>query len=188
MPANPIGHLLRNRHAGPHTLAWAVPDLQAPETFTLTSPAFDHGAPIPEKHRGRMRGPNVSPPLSWTTPPAEAQELVLIIQDPDVPFGRPATHGLTIGIDPSLPGLPENALSNPSPVRGVKHGRGPFGRRGYAGPLPIRSHGPHTYVFQLFALKQRITLPDAFALDDAISAMSGHVIVRSRLEGTYELR
>jgi phosphatidylethanolamine-binding protein (PEBP) family uncharacterized protein len=36
---------------------------------------------------------------------------VLIVQDPDVPFGRPATHALTLGIDPSLPGIPENALA-----------------------------------------------------------------------------
>jgi phosphatidylethanolamine-binding protein (PEBP) family uncharacterized protein len=56
MPANPLGVALRNRRAGQHTLVWARPDLQAPENFTLTSPAFDHGAPIPEKHRGRLRG------------------------------------------------------------------------------------------------------------------------------------
>jgi hypothetical protein len=48
MPANPVGVALRSRHAGRHTLARARPDLQAPENFTLTSPAFDHGAPIPE--------------------------------------------------------------------------------------------------------------------------------------------
>jgi hypothetical protein len=46
MPANPLGVALRNRRAGHHTLVWARPDLQAPENFTLTSPAFDHGALI----------------------------------------------------------------------------------------------------------------------------------------------
>ena len=71
MPANPLGVALRKRRAGHHTLVWARPDLQAPENFTLTSPAFDHGAPIPEKHRGRLRGPNISPALRWTQPPAE---------------------------------------------------------------------------------------------------------------------
>ncbi len=50
---NPLGRALRNRHAGHHTLVWARPDVQAPENFTLTSPAFDHGTPIPERHRGR---------------------------------------------------------------------------------------------------------------------------------------
>ena len=72
MPANPLGVLLRNRRAGHHTLVWARPDLQAPENFTLTSPAFDHGTPIPEKHRGRLRGPNISPALGWTEPTKSA--------------------------------------------------------------------------------------------------------------------
>src|ERR1700742_1867549 len=87
MPANPIGLALRNRRAGQHTLVWARSDLAAPENFTLTSPAFEHGAPIPEKHRGRLLRPNISPALSWTRPPAATVELLLIVQDPDVPIG-----------------------------------------------------------------------------------------------------
>jgi len=188
MPVNPLGLLLRKRRAGHHTLAWAAPELQAPETFVLTSPAFDHGTPIPPRHRGRMRGPNISPALSWTPPPAGTQELVLIVQDPDMPLGRPATHALTLGIDPTAHGIPENGLAHPSPVHGLRHGKGGLGRRGYAGPLPIRSHGPHSYVFQLFALDQQIDLPDTFTLDETVRAMAGHVIARARLDGTYELR
>jgi hypothetical protein len=56
MPANPVGLALRNRRAGHHTLVWARPDLQAPESFTLTSLAFDHEAAIPDRHRGRLFG------------------------------------------------------------------------------------------------------------------------------------
>jgi Raf kinase inhibitor-like YbhB/YbcL family protein len=189
MPANPLGVLLRNRHAGHHTLVWARPDLQASETFTLTSPAFDHGAPIPERHRGHLRGPNVSPALAWTPPPASTAELVLIVQDPDVPIGnKAATHALTLGIDPTLGGIPENGLTHPSPIPGLKHGKGVFGHRGYAGPLPPRSHGPHSYVFQLFALDYQPELPKKFTLTDALHAMTGHVIGRARLDGTYEIR
>lgn len=188
MPANPLGVALRKRRAGQHTLVWARPDLTAPENFSLTSPAFEHGAPIPDEHRGRLFGPNVSPALDWTRPPAGTVELVLVVQDPDVPFGKPATHALTLGIDPSLGGIPENALADPSPVPGLRHGKGPLGRRGWAGPMPIRSHGPHAYVFQLFALDQATALPTAFALDDAVSAIAGHCIGRARLDGTYEIR
>jgi hypothetical protein len=188
MPTNPLGVALRHRRAGHDTLVWARPDLQAPENFTLTSPAFDHQAPIPEKHRGRIRGANISPALDWTPPPAGSAELVLIVQDPDVPFGKPATHALALGIDPSLSGIPENALVNPSPIPGIRHGKGPLGRRGYAGPMPIRSHGPHAYVFQLFALDQAPDLPASFTLDDAVAAIQGHVIGRARLDGTYEIR
>jgi Raf kinase inhibitor-like YbhB/YbcL family protein len=188
MPANPLGVVLRNRRAGHDTLVWARPDLQAPENFALTSPAFGHGEPIPEKHRGRLRGANISPALNWTPPPDGTVELVLIVQDPDVPFGKPATHALAVGIDPSLSGIGENALTDPSPVTGIRHGKGPLGRRGYAGPMPIRSHGPHAYVFQLFALDQALSLPGSFTLDEVIAAIAGHVIGRARLDGTYEIR
>jgi phosphatidylethanolamine-binding protein (PEBP) family uncharacterized protein len=136
MPANPLGVALRNRRAGHHTLVWAHPDLRAPENFTLTSPAFDHGSPIPEKHRGRLLRPNISPAVNWTQPPAGTAELVLIVQYPDVPFGKPATHALTLGIDPSRSGIPENGLADPSPVPGIRQGKGALGRRGWAGPMP----------------------------------------------------
>ena len=185
---NPLGRALRNRRAGHHTLVWARPDLQAPESFALTSPAFDHGTPIPERHRGRLFGANISPALAWTTPPAGTAELVLIVHDPDVPVGGPATHGLAAGIDPALQGIPENGLADPSPIGGLRHGRGTLGRRGWAGPMPIPSHGPHSYVFQLFAVDVPLGLPDKFTRADALRAVAGHVIGRARLDGTYEIR
>jgi phosphatidylethanolamine-binding protein (PEBP) family uncharacterized protein len=51
----------------------------------------------------------------------------------------------------------------------------------------VPSHGPHSYVFQLFALDSRLALPDRFSLADAVRAMTGHVIGRARLDGTYEV-
>jgi Raf kinase inhibitor-like YbhB/YbcL family protein len=185
---NPIGVLLRHRRAGQDTLAWARPDLQAPENLTLTSPAFADGTPIPARNRGHLLAANVSPALVWTPPPTGTEELVLIVQDPDAPRKQPAIHALAAGLDPVLPGLRENALSNPSPVRGLRHGRGTLGHRGWFGPAPVPSHGPHTYVFQLFALDRRLELPEDFTLVDALDAMAGHVLGRARLDGTYEIR
>ena len=187
MTPNPIGYALRNRRAGHDALAWASPDLQAPENFMLTSPAFEHRAPIPEHYRGKFFGTNISPAIAWTTPPDGTAELALIVQDPDVPIGKPATHALTFGIDPALGNLPDNSLTYPSPITGLKHGKGPLGRLGWAGPKPPRSHGPHSYVFQLFALDYHPDLPDKFTIDDAINIITGHVVGRARLDGTYEV-
>jgi Raf kinase inhibitor-like YbhB/YbcL family protein len=184
---NPIGRALRNRRAGHDKLAWARPDLIAPENFTLTSSAFEHGSPIPSIHKGRIFGANISPELAWTTPPAGTADLVLIVQDPDAPSNRPPIHGLTAGIDPTLTGIPENGLAQPSPIEGLEHGKGTLGRRGYAGPAPIPSHGPHSYVFQLFAVDVRLGLPAKFTLAEAVAAMEGHVLGRARLDGTYEI-
>ena len=80
------------------------------------------------------------------------------------------------------------ASPTPAPIRGLKHGKGALGHRGWAGPMPLRSHGPHSYVFQLFALDYQLDLPDRFTLADALHAMAGHVIARARLDGTYEIR
>ena len=54
--------------------------------------------------------------------------------------------------------------------------------------MPPRSHGPHTYVFQLFALDQAPSLPASFTLNEVIAATAGHALGRARLDGTYEIR
>lgn len=192
MPRNPIGMMLRNRRAGEHALVWSEPAFVAREpsaigsAFTLSSPAFAHGASIPPRFRGHIRGGDVSPAIAWTAPPADTAELVLVVQDRDVPFRKPATHALTAGIEPTFLGLAEGALTQAGPVPGLQHGRGPLGRRGYSGPMPIPSHGPHTYAFQLFALDRATELGPGFTLAEARAAMAGHVLARARLDGTYE--
>jgi phosphatidylethanolamine-binding protein (PEBP) family uncharacterized protein len=101
---------------------------------------------------------------------------------------RRAGHHTLVWARPDLQ-APENfTLTSPSPIPGIRLGKGALGRRGWAGPMPIRSHGPHSYVFQLFALDQAPSLPALFTLDDVITASNGHVIGRARLDGTYEIR
>ena len=187
MPANPLGVALRSKRVGYQKLVWARPDLQAPVNFSLSSPAFSYGGPIPEQYRGRLFGHNTSPAVTWTAPPAAAAELVLIVEDADSPFGNPNTHGLAAGIDPALGGIPVDGLTAAGPASGIKLGQaGPH--PGWFGPMPIRSHGPHRYVFQPFALDRRLSLPAKFRLADALTGMGGHVIGRARLEGTCEKR
>ena len=187
MPANPIGRMLRTRRAGHHKLVWERPELQAPESFTLTSPAFENGTPIPEKYKGRIFGRNVSPGLNWTTPPAGTAELVLLVEDPDVPMGNPGTHASVVGIDPGLGGLPDGGLSHPSDVPGIRLGKGALGHRGWGGPLPPRSHGSHDYVFEMFAVDTHVVLPEKFGVPDVVKAITGHVLARAKLVGTFEI-
>jgi Raf kinase inhibitor-like YbhB/YbcL family protein len=188
MAPNPLGIALRRVRAGQHKLAWAHPELQAAENFSLSSPAFIHGAPMPKRHAGKRIGDNISPGLAWSTPPAEAAELILVVQDPDVPFPQPIVHALTAGIDPALGQLPENGISAEGDVPGIKRGKAVLGHRGWVGPTPIPSHGAHAYVFQMFALDRRLDLPDGFSMKQALDAMSGHVIGRARLDGSYEVK
>jgi Raf kinase inhibitor-like YbhB/YbcL family protein len=187
MARNFIGVALRRVRAGHHKLIWENPDFQAPENFQLTSASFAHGEPIPTRHAGKHIGDDISPQLTWTTPPAGTVELVLVAQDPDVPLPKPITHAFTLGIGPITGQLPEGALAADSPVPGLKHGKS-FGKRGWSGPEPIRSHGPHSYVFQLFALDTTIDVPPGFTNKQARAAIRGHIIGRARLEGTYEVQ
>ncbi|WP_227982253.1 hypothetical protein [Nocardia spumae] len=52
--------------------------------------------------------------------------------------------------------LPRNALRADTTEAGVHLLRSGWSR-GYTGPAPIKGHGPHRYVFELFALTDPIT-------------------------------
>jgi len=62
MPTNPLGVALRSRRAGQHTLAWARPELQAPENFTLTSPPSTTARPSRKNTEAGCCAPMSHPP------------------------------------------------------------------------------------------------------------------------------
>jgi phosphatidylethanolamine-binding protein (PEBP) family uncharacterized protein len=86
----------------------------APDVITLTSKAFTDGAPIPQRNAGKGVGDDISPQLQWSGVPASTVELVLIVEDPDVPLPRPIVHCLVTGIDPQLNELP-GSCTRPQP-------------------------------------------------------------------------
>ena len=71
--------------------------------LTLTSPAFSHDGPIPRAHT--CDGADQSPPLAWSGVPAAAQQLALIVDDPDAP-GRTFVHWVLYAMPPKTTGLP----------------------------------------------------------------------------------
>jgi Raf kinase inhibitor-like YbhB/YbcL family protein len=178
-----LGRLLRNRRAGDSKLAWNQPGLEAPDTITLTSSAFNDGGGMPVSSAGKGVGANVSPPLAWHGVPDDVAELVLIVEDPDAPLPRPVVHLALGGIPPQLTGFAEGDLNEGGPYG---NGRGSFGRSGYVGPRPVPGHGAHRYVFQLYALSRHLGLPPAATPKSIVGAMDTLVLARGRLDGTYE--
>ena len=85
---------------------------------------------------------------AWDAPAGTAQ-LLLVVEDPDAPGRTPYIHRLAL-LDASVAGLDHGAL-NPPAAAGVQVARSATGD-GYLGPAPSRTHGPHRYAFQLFAL------------------------------------
>jgi phosphatidylethanolamine-binding protein (PEBP) family uncharacterized protein len=121
--------------------------------------------------------------------PEDTAQLLLVIEDPDAPTGSPFVHGVAL-LDPPLTSLPQGALDAGNPAAGVRVLRSGMGR-GYMGPAPINGHGPHRYLFQLFALASRVTAAqDGAALDSPkppdVLAAAGDVLARGRLDGFYE--
>jgi hypothetical protein len=179
-----LGLMLRPVRAGERGLTWRRRGLAAPETIDVTSPAFEPGGELPRRFAGHGVGYNVSPPLAWRGVPATAAELVLVVEDADAPLPKPVVHWVLTGIRPTTTGLEE----------GVPHDsrmhveRGSFDRIGYFGPRPVRGHGPHRYVFQVFAVDRPLAVGHPCGLRDVVGAMKGHVVARGRLTGTFERR
>jgi Raf kinase inhibitor-like YbhB/YbcL family protein len=189
MSARVLGRLLRGVRAGESHLVWndavsAIADM-AITTLMLMSPAFEAGGAIPPRHAGKGVGDNISPALTWSGVPTGAKELVVVVEDPDAPLPRPFVHAIAFAISPSLTTLPEGALSLPAPTT-LSLGKNSWGGTRYAGPRPIPGHGPHAYVFQIFATSRPLSLAAGSSRRQLVAAMRGTVIARGRLNGFYE--
>ncbi|MCX4722565.1 YbhB/YbcL family Raf kinase inhibitor-like protein [Streptomyces sp. NBC_00963] len=186
-----LGRLLNNRRAGETHTAWNLPNLQGPELMALTSQRFGDGDTLPlECCAKNIGGDDLSPHLAWSAPPPGTAQLLLAVEDIDVPLTKPAVHCLAL-IDPAIDHLGPGALAARNPATGVQVLRSTIGR-GYHGPGPIKGHGPHRYTFQLFALSTPVdSAPGAMPVDRArpralLPAITARVLDRGRLTGVYE--
>jgi len=144
---------------------------KADSVFMITSPAITPGKTIPAVFT--CKGRNISPPLSWSDPPAETKSLVLVVDDPDAPSGT-FTHWIAWNLPPKAGSLPEGASGNAGMIKMVE-GINDFYRTGYGGPCPPPGL-PHHYRFTLYALDTRINLSPRATRRRLDEAISGHVI------------
>ena len=185
-----LGKMLKNRRAGQAGLAWNSPNLSGADTLILSSPNFANEGTIATVHAAkRVGGQDLSPALAWSAVPDGTKQFLLVVEDPDAPTRVPFVHCVAL-LDPSMTSLAQGALNAKSPSGGVRMLRSGMGR-GYLGPAPIKGHGPHRYVFQLFALAKPVTAAlDGASLDSAkprdVLAATGDVLARGRLDGFYE--
>ena len=186
-----LGRLLHNRRAGETHTAWNLPNLQGPDQLTLTSRDFGDGDTMPLKHCAKqIGGDDLSPELAWSALPPGTAQLLLVVEDIDVPIPKPAVHCLAL-IDPTAGHLEPGALSARQPGPGVQVLRSTIGR-GYHGPAPIKGHGPHRYVFKLFALSAPVddasgaTPVDRTRPRALLPTVTASVLGRGRLTGVYE--
>jgi Raf kinase inhibitor-like YbhB/YbcL family protein len=177
-----LGRLLFPLRAGAHRSRLVGREYDAPTTLRITSSAFPDGGTMPTACASRGVGTNTSPPLEWRDTPADTKDLVLILEDVDVPLPRPLIHTVAV-IAPHLNALDEGELHAGTP--GLRFVPTAFRHRGYLGPGPIPGHGPHRYLFHVFALD--IAVPNTVHSTKAVlGTLPGHVLARGVLTGTYE--
>lgn len=150
--------------------------------FTLTSEAFADGGDIPRRYSCEGRG--VSVPLAWHGAPAGTRSFALICEDPDAPGGT-FGHWAVWNIPPERTALPEGLPAN-ARVDGMNQGVNDFARTGYGPPCPPPGHGPHRYVFRLFALmRETADVPDGAPVAKVLEAGRAHALGEARLTGRY---
>lgn len=155
-------------------------------SFAFTDAPFEHAASIPPEYT--CDGADLSPPLAWTAPPAEAESVILVVDDPDAPGPGSFTHWLVYNLPPVVTSLSRDYQPNasrsgdtaPVPRAAVND----FGDEGYGGPCPPPGE-KHRYLFSVYALDTRLDLDGAVAPMQVVAAMMGHVLDKAVRIGTY---
>lgn len=181
-----LGHALRGVRAGyDKVVSEAEPFARIPDSIVLESPAFEDGGSIPPRYTAD--GERISPPLSWRGAPADAESLVLIVEDPDAPALEPLVHLIAWDLPAALPALPEGELKSPR-HEGMDEmlGRNAYQQSAWLPPDPPKGHGPHLYVFQAFALDRKLAFTHPPSRKAVVEAMRGHVLAKGVLVATYE--
>jgi Raf kinase inhibitor-like YbhB/YbcL family protein len=153
-----------------------TPSATSGSTFILTSTAFSDGGQIPREFS--CDGANVSPPVAWTGVPADANAIVLMVDDPDA---RNFVHWIVLDLPGSDGELPKGVL----PTAALpQQGRNDFDRIGWGGPCP--PSGTHRYRFTLSALGAPLGLAGHPGGDPVRKAlMKSTVLAQTTLTATY---
>lgn len=166
-------------------LALKRPETETKGKINVASKAFSNNQTIPAKHSEYADG--VSPALNWSAVP-DAASYAIIMEDPESSPLKPFVHWLAWNIPATVTSLPEGLQEQLRLVEpeGVLQGRNTSGTHGYFGPKPPPGDQPHRYHIQVVALDSMIDLPPTSDRDALLAAISGHVIGKGELVGTYQ--
>lgn len=152
-------------------------------SLVLKSSAFAHQGAIPSKYT--CDGEDISPPLEWSGAPADTKSFALIVDDPDAPIGT-FNHWILFNIPAGVNQLAEGISRQDTLADGSRQGKTSWRKVGYGGPCP--PSGTHRYFFTLYALDIMLDLPAGASKEQVLQAMSGHILAKGELMGTYKRR
>ena len=143
--------------------------------FALTSPAFGQGEELDPCFTADEEDA-VAPPMEWTAPPKNAEEMVLIVEDASMP--EPTCHWLVWGLTAQHGKLLEGEVP-------PRIGKNDQGNSDWLLPKVDADGDAHWFVFQLFALDLPVALMPGAGKAELFAAMEGHVIAASVLSASY---
>ena len=150
--------------------------------FRLIITAFQNGGFVPKKFT--CDGPDISPALAWTEPPAGTKSLAVIVDDPDAPAGT-WVHWVLYDLAGDARELGEGVAKDRQLPDGAYQGRNDFGKIGYNGPCPPKG-GPHRYFFKLCALDRKTNLKAGASKGELERAMKGHILAEAEVVGRFQ--
>ena len=152
-------------------------------TFTLTSTDITDGGILPDA-QVQAKG-NTSPHLKWSGAPEGTRSFAITCYDPDAPTGSGFWHWTVANIPADVSEIP---AGGPVPS-GAVEGRTDFGEPGFGGAAPPPGHGPHRYIFTVFAVDTErldVTPEDSGAVFGF--NLHFHTLARASITATYENR
>ena len=151
-------------------------------SFKVSTTAFQPEGDIPSKYT--CTGPDVSPALTWSDPPAGTQSFTLIADDPDAPVGT-WVHWVAYDLPASTRQLPEGVPKTGAVPGGGVQGLNDFGKTGYGGPCPPPGKA-HRYYFKLYALDSKLDLKPGATKKAVEQAMQGHILAQAEVMGRFK--
>jgi Raf kinase inhibitor-like YbhB/YbcL family protein len=168
----------------PQQIATEILSARESQAIKVSSSAFSPNDAIPVEYTDYGKG--ISPPLSWSAPPAGTRAFVLMMEDPDATSPLPFVHW--IGVAPKevtqIPaGIPPIERTDRSAV--ARQGSNSRSTIGYSGPRPPAGDKPHAYHFQIFAVDNVPELPSGFNRHALLKSIEGHVLAKGEIVGTF---
>lgn len=155
-------------------------------TFTVTSTGFTDGGALPDA-QVQAKG-NRSPQLGWSGAPEGTKCFAVTCYDPDAPTGSGFWHWTVANIPADVTELAEGASPGGLPD-GAVEGRTDFGEPGFGGAAPPPGHGPHRYIFTVFAVdtEQLDVTPENSGAVFGFN-LHFHTLAKASITGVYENR
>lgn len=146
------------------------------DDINVTSTLLMEGKPLPDAFTCRGDGEGGSPPLQWSGQPGDAASFAIVADDP----GAAEVFWLLYDLDPATVEIRQDSVPQPA-----HPGENSFGETGYTPPCS-EEDDPREYRFTVYALDQKLDLPQGAPLSRALEEISAHAVARGSLETSAE--